>query len=251
MGLFNMISIVVLNWNTAELLINLYKSIINNSSENVEVIIVDNGSESADFNKLYDNVIKYNPCIIKSEENKGFAAGNNLGLKHVTGDLIVFINSDIEIKEKNWDVKFRNFFKNDIGVVGCAYHPLKWTKDGRFKIQPLVEESIISETVQGAFFAVPKNILNELKEKDGYFFDENFKFAHYEETDMQLRIMELGYKTLWIPLKHEHHHNQSATKKNGYKLNEYIQNEVQFKQNSEKNRQLLIKKHKLFFEGCE
>jgi hypothetical protein len=50
-------------------------------------------------------------------------------------------------------------------------------------------------------------------------------------------------------LKHEHLHNQSSTKKNGYKLSEEIKNINDFKANSEKNRLLLIQKHSDFFNS--
>lgn len=204
-------------------------------------IIVDNGSNDVDQLDIKD--------IIKLPENIGFAAGNNVGLKEIENrqpkdeDIVIFINSDIEIQEQDWDEKFVELFKNKtIGVAGCAYHPLSWTKDARFQIKPISKTPVLSEGVQGAFFGVKWEILKKVKENDMWF-DEGFFFAQYEEMDLQFRIIDLGLKCVWFNLAHLHKHNNSATKKNGYKLSKDIKNIDDFKANAERNRLRLIQKH--------
>lgn len=277
-------TIITLNWNTTELLIGLFESIQKNTSSFFELIIVDNGSVDQEFdklkkyfddahdkyskgkhrissltNKIYQYYNEEQHVVIKRlSKNLGFAAGNNIGISLIketsnSNDLpvnIVFINSDIVIEENNWCDKFEQVFKDkDVGVVGASYHPLRWTRDCRFELQPIPNQPIESESVQGAFFSIPYEILKQVKEKDGCWFDENFKFAHYEETDLCFRIMDLGYKCFWTPCKHLHLHNKSSTKKNGYKLSDEIQNINDFKANSERNRLLLSSKHKTRFES--
>lgn len=241
-----MICIIALNWNTTDMMIRLYESLERTTSNYYSFIIVDNGSRKEEVEKLdkYFSGIS-NVYIKKLEKNVGFAAGNNCGLDLVYDldeQYIFFINSDIIVEERNWDSKLIDVLsREDVGVVGCAYHPLKWSRDARFHIQPIVDHAVESESVQGAFFGIKMKTTYELF---GIVFDENFKFAHYEETDLQFRIIQLGYKCYWVPVKHVHDHNKSATKANGYKLCEDIQNEQQFKANSERNRQLLFLKHK-------
>jgi len=268
-------AVITLNWNTTDLLIGMFESAIKNSFEIFKTIIVDNGSEEKEFDKLkkyfeekqkefkeknsyidfkedmYEFRNKQFDVVIKRlPKNLGFSAGNNIALDLIKEkvDLVFFINSDIVVNEKDWDIKFKEIFNSDkTGVVGCAYHPLIWSSDGRFKIQPIVDKPVESESVQGAFFSIPFNLLQKLKADQGCYFDEKFKFAHYEETDLCFRIMNLGYKCFWIPIRHEHLHNKSATKSNGYKLSEEIFDVNSFKSNSEKNRQYLFEKHKDFF----
>jgi len=250
-------SIIILNWNTSDLVINLLKSMIQNTSSLMEVIVVDNGSKVDETKKLTDffDSTKCDSILLKLsflEKNIGFGAGNNVALNQVFTDAknVIFINSDILIEEKDWDLKFNKILEpKDIAIVGCAYHPLTWDKNANFKIHPKVAEPVASETVQGAFFAIKKSVLDKIKIEDGCWFDENFKFAQYEETDLQLRIIERGFKCVWFSCAHQHLHNSSATKKNGYNLSEDIKNINEFKANAEKNKQLLIKKHKTFFES--
>ena len=73
--------------------------------------------------------------------------------------------------------------------------------------------------------------------------------AHYEETDLQIRIMKKGYKVVWTPIKHIHDHARSATKSNGYNLNENIKNQAEFNTHSNRNKQNLFNKHKDWFEN--
>jgi len=246
-------AIVTLNWNTTELLCNMYESANKNCLNEFCTIIVDNGSELKEYEQLLQYFFnKKNVKIFRLEKNVGFAAGNNVGLSLINDniDLVFFINSDIIVDERNWDDKFESVMIEGVGVVGCAYHPLKWTREGRFQIQQFTRDTIIdSETVQGAFFSIPFRVLRDVKDREGFWFDEEFKFAHYEETDLCLRIMKRGYKCKWFFLEHQHLHNKSATKKNGYSLSDSIRNVEDFKNNSERNRQRLLMKHKEFFDG--
>lgn len=249
-----MISIIVLNWNTTDMLIRLYESLKINTTMSFETIIVDNGSVKEQFDKLTAYVNSQNRDIVleRLESNIGFAAGNNVGLKLINSfnAYVVFINSDIVVEEKDWDSKLLIYLNaGAAGVVGCAYHPLKWDKNGKFHIQPIPQGPVESESVQGAFFATKTKILKQLYTNDGCYFDEAYKYAHFEESDLCLRVINLGYKCLWVPISHIHDHNHSATKANGYHLNDEIKNIDDFKANSERNRQLLFKKHSAFFES--
>ena len=253
-----MMYVLSLNWNTTDSILRLYKSLQENSSNEFVFVIVDNGSCTQEFHHLMNFFQNKDNVFIKREEiNLGFACGNNRGIEIIKkminnnnddNPYLFFINSDIIINEKNWDKKvISELDKNNVGIVGCTYHPLKWDKFGKFYIQQKTEQSVESETVQGSLFTIKYTVLEIEYEKNKTYFDENFKFAHYEETDLQLRIMKLGFKCIWLDIDHIHDHNHSATKKNNFKLSDEIQNESDFKKNSEKNRQLLFSKHKDFF----
>lgn len=239
-----MIYLLTLNWDTSDMLIRMYKSAIELAEKEFNFIIVDNGSIKDEYDKIVNYDFK-NCTILRNDKNLGFAAGNNKGLQQIQEKdcSIVFINSDIIIKEKHWDLKFESILNQEkVGIAGVAYHPLKWGKNGCFHIQPKPDRLVESESVQGAFFGVKKEILDKVGG-----FDENFKMAHYEETDLCFRIMNIGLKCMWMPLDHEHDFTKSATIMHGYKLCDEIQNKNEFRVNSEKNRKLLLEKHKEFF----
>lgn len=250
-----MISVITLNWNTTDMLIRLYKSAKDLAKNDFNFFIVDNGSRNEEFNnlrKFFENKDKV--LIIRNSKNLGFSAGNNDVCKNlyryeVDIGHVFFINSDIIIVEKAWDLKMCEILDQthlNVGIVGCAYHPLRWDSNGNFHILPIVDHLVESESVQGAFFGINKKLFYELMSEDGFIFDENFKYAQYEETDLCFRIRKKGYSIYWIPINHIHDHHHSSVKKNGYHLNDEIKNINDFKKNTEKNKQLLIEKHKDF-----
>ena len=72
----------------------------------LEVIVVDNGSkvdEAVEIKKRYPHVI-----VIRSEQNLGFAGGNNLGIKEAKGKYLYFINNDTLIYQGENREKAKN-----------------------------------------------------------------------------------------------------------------------------------------------
>src|SRR5690606_7590745 len=67
----------------------------------VEVIVIDDFSPKQ---KYIDMLCKVFPKInvFRNNENLGFAKSVNKGIKSSTGDLILLLNNDIEIKKTDW-----------------------------------------------------------------------------------------------------------------------------------------------------
>jgi len=93
-----LVSIITVNFNhshvTDEFLDAFYRT---NHYPNYEIIVVDNGSKG---NPVPAWIIKYPQVqFIRSQENLGFAGGNNLGVAHAKGDLLFFVNNDTEFTD--------------------------------------------------------------------------------------------------------------------------------------------------------
>lgn len=91
-------SIITVNFNQPGATIDFLKSVKEKTSvENVEVILVDNGSreyhEEA-YKAVYPELV-----YIRSDVNLGFAGGNNLGIKVAKGDYLLLLNNDTEITD--------------------------------------------------------------------------------------------------------------------------------------------------------
>lgn len=91
------LSIITVNYNGLDDTCALIDTIP--SDENIEVIVVDNGSA----NNEADIIKQRYPWVltIRSEQNLGFAGGNNIGLKKATGQYLFLVNNDTEFREKN------------------------------------------------------------------------------------------------------------------------------------------------------
>ena len=88
-----MISIVIVNWNSGQLLENCVRSLLANAA-GCQIIIVDNAS--ADSSLSFADKIGADLSILRNNRNIGFAAGNNLGWRASKGDRILFLNPDTE-----------------------------------------------------------------------------------------------------------------------------------------------------------
>ena len=91
-----LVSIVTVNFNQPVVTEQLLQSLIEvNTYEAIEIIVVDNGSNTnpiAAWSLLFPDV-----HFVRSEENLGFAGGNNLGIGYAKGDYIFMINNDTEV----------------------------------------------------------------------------------------------------------------------------------------------------------
>jgi GT2 family glycosyltransferase len=116
------LSIIILNYNTKELTLSCLKSLFQEYKEQlenkqIEIILVDNNSSDdslSHFRKLMPKI-----KLIESAENLGFGNGNNLGAIEASGEYLLFLNSDTEVKDDGF-LKMTEFLKGDkkIGIIG-------------------------------------------------------------------------------------------------------------------------------------
>lgn len=100
------VSIIIINYNTEDLTFSCVKSVLEKSTGfSFELILVDNASMSFNTTRFHE----LNPAIkiIKSDINLGFAGGNNLGIRHASGDHILLLNSDCELVENSISMLLR------------------------------------------------------------------------------------------------------------------------------------------------
>lgn len=91
------VSIVVLSWNTVELLRACLLSLRNDEARYArEVIVVDNDSQRDDSP---DMVAREFPefTLIRNPRNVGYAEGNNVGIRASSGRYVLLLNSDTEV----------------------------------------------------------------------------------------------------------------------------------------------------------
>jgi GT2 family glycosyltransferase len=91
-----LISIVILNYNAGNLLLECVESISNSNYKNFEIIIVDNVSKDNSHKKCKEKFTDI--ILIENEKNLGYCGGNNIGIEKVNGDFLVILNPDVIVK---------------------------------------------------------------------------------------------------------------------------------------------------------
>lgn len=88
------VSIIIVNWNTIQLLRDCLSSLLAQGERTyrMEIIVVDNGSRDTSVDMVRTNFPSVN--VLVNSRNMGFAAANNRGLGHAHGRYLLLLNSD-------------------------------------------------------------------------------------------------------------------------------------------------------------
>ena len=89
------VSVIVVNWNRADLLRQCLAALSRQTSGDFELILVDNGSED-DSLEVARAFAAAPVRLITNSENRGFCAANNQGIDAAKGDYIALLNNDAE-----------------------------------------------------------------------------------------------------------------------------------------------------------
>ena len=93
------VSIIILNYNAGNLLLDCVDSIQKTNYKNYEIIVVDNDSNDGshiECGKKFPNI-----CLIENKENFGYCEGNNIGIRKAKGDYVIILNPDTLV-DPNW-----------------------------------------------------------------------------------------------------------------------------------------------------
>ena len=94
-----LVSIIILNYNAGNLLLNCVDSVFKSTYPNFEVLVVDNISTDNSHIICKEKFEKIH--LIKNKENLGYCEGNNVGIRNADGEFIVILNPDT-IVEPDW-----------------------------------------------------------------------------------------------------------------------------------------------------
>ena len=117
------LSIIIVNWNVKDLLRKNLQSIFQlTQGLEFEVFVVDNASKDGSVPMVAQGFPQVN--LIASNQNLGFANGNNLALEQAQGKYVLFMNPDMELKENSFKILFDWLESNpkiDLGTCQLIY----------------------------------------------------------------------------------------------------------------------------------
>ena len=233
-----MISIIIVNYNTAGLVKNCIKSIYRHIGDvSHEIIVVDNNSSDEIgkmLKKRFSSVKFY-----RTNKNLGYGGGNNIGIKKAIGKYIAILNPDIVIKEQTFQRMYGFMEDNsDIGVIGpklispngdiqhtrCRFPdfltpiyrrtPLKKLKNIKSKIDNYTTRDITynktteTDWIFGAFLFIRKSAIDKVG-----MFDKRF-FLGFEDADLCRRFWDNNYRVVYFSNTTVVHYPHRLSKKN-------------------------------------
>lgn len=224
------ISIIIVNWNTKDFLINCIDSIYTTIKNlTFEIFVVDNGSSdgSAEAVKTKFPRIK----LILNRSNLGYAKANNQALQEMKGTYAVLLNSDTQLTPRAIEVLVDFMDHNDkVGICGGQLLNADGSKQNSIANIPTLATELLNksllrrlfpskypgkehtfkspvevDSVIGALMVVRKSAIDKVG-----LFDEDF-FLFLEETDWCLKMKQNGWKVFHHPeAKVYHFQGQTA-----------------------------------------
>ncbi len=94
-----LLSVVIVSWNTRELLDTCLTSLVDDAERShiaLQVVVVDNGSTDGTVAMLRERDLTLR--VLALEENVGFAAATNRGIRETSGESILLLNPDTQIQ---------------------------------------------------------------------------------------------------------------------------------------------------------
>ena len=210
-----LVSIIILNYNAGQLLLDCVNSIKKSNYDNFEIIIVDNMSNDQSHKKCKSKFPEVK--LIENMKNFGYCEGNNIGIREAKGDFIVILNPDT-IVEYDW-IKELIFAHEKLGEG--LYQP---------KILSLNEKQVLQSTgnmihIFGFGFAKDKGRKDEevdveikkigyasgtclftsksVLEKVGLL--DSFLFLYHDDLDLGWRASQIGINSYYVPKSKIYH----------------------------------------------
>lgn len=230
------VSIIIVSWNTRDILRNCLASVFRNvSGLSCEVIVIDNNSSDGSVIMVKNEFNKV--ILINNTQNKGFAAANNQGIRIAKGRYMLLLNSDTIVL---YDVISRTIQFADsepqAAVVGCQIRNFDGTIQRSCFMFPSILNMLLSSTYLYKIFPRSKYLGREMmtwwdhadcREVDvitGCFMlvrresieqigvmDEQF-FIFGEETDWCWRFKRGGWKCIFAPVGQIIHFGGQSTR---------------------------------------
>ena len=201
-------SIVVLNYNAGNLLLDCIESIYRTKTHKFEIIVVDNVSTDGSHLKCKEKFPQI--CLIENQENLGYCEGNNVGIRNANGEFIVILNPDTKV-EPDWLIELFNAYEifgdglyqpkilafennlfesggNMLHVFGFGYSKGRGVSDnGQY------DESCEIGYASGACLFTKTEVIKKI----GFF--DSFIFLYHDDLDFGWRAAQLGIKSFYAP----------------------------------------------------
>lgn len=225
------VSVVIVNWNGKHLLQRCLPAVLAQDFQDYEVVVLDNGSHdgSADWLTAHYPTVR----LLRSEQNLGFAGGNNLAIRETSSPYLAALNNDA-LPAAGWLRELVQAMDAcpDVGMCAskmvCADDPTRIDSCGiqvdRAGIaweRHAGEPDDSSEQVPCLVFgpcAGAALYRRAMLDQVGLF-DPDY-FAYYEDVDLAWRAQRAGWRCLYVPSARVVHHH-SSTGREGSPFKQY------------------------------
>lgn len=163
-----LISIIIPVYNGEDTVFSCVNSVLQQSYKNIEIIIIDDGSDDGTYAVCKEKFLNENKVkIYRQKENRGVSAARNKGLALAQGDYIIFCDADDTMQENMLEVLLTYAMADGADIVCCAYESCNnWITVQKPVIMDNKREILFSIGKYGGFVwnkLFSKNIIADIK----------------------------------------------------------------------------------------
>ncbi|MCB7129147.1 MAG: glycosyltransferase family 2 protein [Candidatus Brocadiales bacterium] len=228
------LSVVIVNWNTKDLLRECLRSLYRTVKDlSFDVYVVDNGSSDGSV----EMVEKEFPgaTLIRNRENRGFAPANNQALREIHTAYVFLLNTDTVLLNGTVGGMVSFLKKHpDVAIVAPQFLNRDGSKQNTFDNFPsltteLMNKSMLRFLFPGSYpskhvdYKEPLEVESVLcagvvLRQDVFrqvgFFDEDY-FVYLDDSDICFRLKRAGYRCFYLPQLEMYHFGGGGTKAKG------------------------------------
>ncbi len=234
------VAIHIVSWNSRTHLPSCLESVVRQSYQPIDILLVDNGSVDGTVTWLEENYPHLH--VLRNTRNLGFCRAHNQALRLTDADYVLMLNPDV-ILEPDWIMRGVNFLNDhpNYGSFGGKLRRYSYSPD---ELKEVVRSGIVDSAGlrvfrsrhvidrgsgeedhgqfdhsgdvlghSGACVLFRRKALETARFHDEYL-DDDF-FAYKDDTDLAWRLQRLGWPSWYDPLAlafhHRHIQGQSAT----------------------------------------
>lgn len=224
-----LIDIIIPNWNGEKMLEMCLSSLRNQTSQKFTVTVVDNGSADGSLDLLKTQYPEVQ--VLPFQENRGFSAAVNAGIKKTSNTWILLLNNDIEMARDCIEILLENCLNQDefdLFALKMLSFDQRSILDGAgdgilrggvgYRLGTMEKDCSHYHLRRNVFGACAGAALyrRTLFKAIGLF-DEDF-FAYLEDVDLNLRAARSGHKCFFLPDAKVYHIGSGST---GSKINQF------------------------------
>jgi len=182
-----LVSVIVPCYNSGKTLSRTIDSVIRQTWENFEILIIDDGSTDKSTIELLGYLSTKPKIIVHSQSNKGLASARNSGFRISKGEFILPLDSDDWLDDNAIKIMLDVYNQNNRNSIIFSNIKLEGEKNGVKKTYCNPFEQLFSNQLPYCML-FPKGVFNDIT---GY--DESLLFG-LEDWDLNLRLLISGYK---------------------------------------------------------
>ncbi|MEG0299849.1 MAG: glycosyltransferase family 2 protein [Cetobacterium sp.] len=187
-----MVSIIIPAFNVEKYIVKCVESALNQTLEDIEIIIVDDGSTDGTSKICIELERKNKKIKYKRIENSGCSVARNLGLSLSTKEFVAFLDSDDWVEKTMYEDLYKKAKSNNSDIVICGFK--KINENGRLLSTVKIPENLTKDEYTDCkteWFSSPCNKIyrKEMLEK----YSVNFLLNVYTGEDMFFNFKAFFY----------------------------------------------------------